>query len=81
MEYAVIGLGRFGSAVAMELEKKGNTVIAIDKDPKKCKDISKHVSTTLILDATNEEAIREASLDHVDVVIVGMGTTGVMLRF
>ncbi len=73
MEYAVIGLGRFGYSVAIELQSHGNHVIAIDNDESKCRAIEGEVEDVLILDGTDEKALRQASIDHIDVVIVGMG--------
>lgn len=35
--YGVIGLGRFGEALAMMLAQSGHEVIAVDKDEKKVK--------------------------------------------
>ncbi|MBL0701817.1 MAG: TrkA family potassium uptake protein [Spiroplasma sp.] len=77
MEYVVIGLGRFGSAVALELEAIGHKVIAVDRDPLKCQALLDKVSTTMILDATNEKAIKEAAIDHADIVIVALGASAV----
>ncbi len=73
MEYCVIGLGGFGVAVAKELQKNGNDVVCVDIDPVKCREISSDVSYTMILDATDEKALLEASLHHIDVIIVCMG--------
>ncbi len=73
MEYAVIGLGRFGYSVATELQAHGNQVIAIDTNESKCREIEGEVEDVLILDATDEKSLRQASIDHIDTVIVGMG--------
>ncbi len=73
MEYAVIGLGRFGYSVAKELQAHGNNVIAIDIDEGKCRAIEGEVEDVLILDGTDEKALRQASIDHIETVIVGMG--------
>jgi trk system potassium uptake protein TrkA len=75
MEYAVIGLGRFGVAVAKELEANGHRVIAVDINPAKCRSIAEYVTTTVILDATDEKAIKQASLHHIDTIIIGMGAS------
>ena len=75
MEYAVIGLGRFGVAVAKELESNGHRVIAVDINPAKCRAIAEYVTTTVILDATDEKAIKQASLHHIDTIIIGMGAS------
>ncbi len=73
MEYAVIGLGRFGMTVAQTLSDLNQDVIAIEIDEQKAKEVSEIVRSTLILDATDVKALTEISIEHVDVVIVGMG--------
>ncbi len=73
MEYAVIGLGRFGYSVATALQENGHSVVAIDNDPNRCREIEGEVDHVLIFDATDEKALRQASIQHVDAVIVGMG--------
>lgn len=73
MEVAVIGLGRFGSAVAKELSLQGVNVLAIDKEPARAKVISDFVDHVVILDGTDEKALSEISINHVDTVVVGMG--------
>lgn len=73
MEYAVIGLGRFGVSVATELQSHGNRVVAMDVDANKCRMVADDVEEALILDGTDERALRQASIDHIDTVIVGMG--------
>lgn len=73
MEYAVIGLGRFGMAVAETLTNLNQNVIAIDNDEQKAKEVSEIVRQTVILDGTDVKALSEISIEHVDVVIVGMG--------
>ncbi|MFV0246847.1 MAG: potassium channel family protein [Mycoplasmatales bacterium] len=78
MDYAVIGLGTFGTSVAIQLTKMGNDVLAIDKDAEKVKKISNDVAHTAILDGTDEKALKEVSIAHADFVIVGMGENAIM---
>ncbi len=73
MEYAVIGLGRFGMTVAQTLTDLNQNVIAIEVDEQKAKEVSEIVRSTLILDATDVKALTEVSIEHADIVIVGMG--------
>lgn len=73
MEYAVIGLGRFGMTVAQTLTDLNQDVIAIDINEQKAKELSEIVRTTLILDATDVKALNEISIEHVETVIVGVG--------
>lgn len=69
-EFAVIGLGRFGSRLARRLSLLGHSVLGIDNDPAKVQDIADEISEALILDATNEEALEEIDLGSFDTVII-----------
>lgn len=72
-QFAVIGLGRFGSEVARTLSKKGVEVIAIDRDETRVKDVSDFVTVAVQLDAADERALREAGVQNVDVAVVSIG--------
>ncbi|MDD2890756.1 MAG: TrkA family potassium uptake protein [bacterium] len=72
-QYAVIGLGNFGMAVANALIKKEMQVIGIDKDGKKVELAAELVTKALEMDATDIEALKESGVATVDAAIVGMG--------
>jgi trk system potassium uptake protein len=59
-QVVVIGLGRFGSAVARELERLGHEVLAIDRSEQRVNDIAPDVTHALQLDAADEDALRSA---------------------
>jgi len=69
----VIGLGRFGFKLVEELSKMGLEVIAIDKDSSKVEKVRELASESLILDATDKEALEKSGVKEVDSVIVGIG--------
>jgi trk system potassium uptake protein TrkA len=73
LQYAVIGLGRFGTAVARTLSQKGADVLAIDRDEDVIEGIKDQVAHALCLDATDEAAMRAAGLESVDTAIVAVG--------
>lgn len=56
----VIGLGRFGSALARELERLGNEVLAIDRSEEAVNEVAPYVTHALQLDASDEDALRAA---------------------
>ena len=72
-QFGVIGLGRFGTAVAKDLEKLGYPVLAIDTDPKLVDSVKDYVSFADIVDATNPEALAAAGIRNCDTVIVAVG--------
>lgn len=70
--FAVIGLGDFGMNIARALSRKGFEVLVIDSDETKITQISEEVSQGLVMDATNERALKEAGIQDVDVAIVSV---------
>jgi trk system potassium uptake protein TrkA len=70
----VIGLGRFGSAVARELERLGHQVLAIDQGEQQVNDIAPHVTHALQLDAADEAALRSAGASDFDTAIVAISS-------
>ncbi len=72
MQFCVLGLGRFGSSVALALAKKGHEVLAVDKDEDKVAAIESEVSQALVLDVTQERQLEALGMDHFDWVIVSM---------
>jgi len=71
--FGVIGLGMFGTSVAVTLEKLGYKVLAIDKDEKKVHAIKDLVTAAKQVDAIDEEALREAGIANCDVVVIAIG--------
>jgi trk system potassium uptake protein len=70
----VVGLGRFGSAVARELEKLGHQVLAIDRSEQRVNDIASDVTHALQLDAADEDALRGAGAGDFNTAIVAISS-------
>ena len=73
-QVVVIGLGRFGSAVARELERLGHEVLAIDRDEQRVNDIAPDVTHALELDAADEDALRGAGAADFGTAIVSISS-------
>lgn len=73
MRYIVIGLGNYGSVLAKELTILGHEVIGVDNDTSKVECLKDKVTTTFILDSTDEQALTILPLKSVDIVIVALG--------
>jgi len=71
--FAVVGLGTFGSAVALELARRGYEVVACDRDPEKIEEMGAELANAVELDATDEKSLRDAGLDEVDIALVSFG--------
>lgn len=70
----VIGLGRFGSAAARELERIGHEVLAVDKNEATVNDIAPEVTQAMQLDAIDESALRQIGAADFDVAIVAISS-------
>ena len=57
-QFAVIGLGRFGTSVAKTLSEKEQQVIAIDKNEELVQGVMEYVTKAVCLDATDEKAVK-----------------------
>ncbi|WP_248928160.1 potassium channel family protein [Paenibacillus hamazuiensis] len=72
-QFAVIGMGRFGSSVAKTLSDLGFEVLAIDQDEERTQDVVNIVTHVVQADSTDEEAMRSLGLRNFDVVVVAIG--------
>ncbi|MGH9349331.1 MAG: potassium channel family protein [Vicinamibacterales bacterium] len=72
-QFGVIGLGRFGSAMAMTLAELGHDVIGVDGDESRVQHLADVITHALQIDATDERALRAAGIQDVDVAVVSIG--------
>ncbi|MGE4370154.1 MAG: TrkA family potassium uptake protein [Burkholderiaceae bacterium] len=72
-QFAVIGLGRFGSAASLELMKMGHSVLGIDTSGKVVDKYADRLTQAVIADVTDQAALEELGLDNYDVVLVAIG--------
>lgn len=70
--YMVIGIGRFGEAVAMEMEHLGAEVIALDCDEDKINRIADYVTLASVVDVREENQLKNMGLSNVDGVVVAI---------
>jgi trk system potassium uptake protein TrkA len=73
-QVVVIGLGRFGTAVALELERLGHQVLAIDRSEDRVNEMSSDVTHALQLDAADEDALRSAGASDFQTAIVAISS-------
>jgi trk system potassium uptake protein TrkA len=71
-QVAVLGLGRFGQAVARELTRLGHDVLAIDQEEKVVQDIADEVTHAVQADITDPEALEALGLTDFDTAIVAV---------
>ena len=71
--FGVIGLGRFGMALAISLAEAGKDVIVIDRDESKVKVLRAYTEHAFVADDLSEETLEQAGIQNCDVVIVCIG--------
>lgn len=71
--YVVIGLGRFGTAIASRLYALGNEVLAIDTDAAKVQHAEPYVTYAVIGDARDEAVLRSLGVKNYDCAVVAIG--------
>ncbi len=72
-EFAVIGLGRFGSSVARTLYDLGHNVLAMDKSEDALHAVVDHVTHAVQIDSTDPDALRAVGITNFDAVVVAIG--------
>lgn len=70
----VIGLGRFGGAVAASLAAGGHEVLAVDQEPRRVQEWSGRLTRVVEVDTTSEDAMRQIGADEFAVAVVAIGT-------
>jgi trk system potassium uptake protein TrkA len=71
--FAILGLGTFGTTVALELARFGNDVLGIDLDERRVAGVAEEVTEAVIVDARDEQALRESGVGNYDVAVVAIG--------
>ncbi len=71
--FAVIGLGKFGKAIARKLAKKGAEVIAIDINESSVEKLQEEVALCICMDATDKKALIAQNITDVDGVVLAIG--------
>lgn len=72
-QYAVIGLGRFGTSIARRLHEAGQEVLGIDIDEESVEGAELFVTHAVVADSTEEKALTSLGITNFDCVIVAIG--------
>ena len=73
MKFIVIGLGYFGSTLAISLTEQGHEVIGIDNKFERVDELKNQINNVMEMDTTNENAVKTLPLNDTDAVIVAIG--------
>ena len=71
--FVVIGMGRFGTSLAMTLSELGHEVLAIDENPELIQNIADQVTHAVTGDATEQGVLKSLGVRNFDVAVVAIG--------
>lgn len=74
LQFAVIGLGIFGTEMVKTLANKGCDVLAIDHNPARIDEVADYATHCITADATDERVLREIGIASFDNVIISIGS-------
>ncbi len=72
-QFAVIGLGRFGTSLALTLSSLGHDVLAVDTSEQAVQRVANEVTHSVQADARDESALKALGIRNFDVVVVAIG--------
>ena len=73
--YAVLGLGRYGYAVAKELVESGAEVLVVDSDEELINDVVDEFPICKCADVTDIDALEQLGISNVDIVIIAVASS------
>lgn len=71
--YGIIGLGRFGSALAKELALSGAELLVIDRDEEKVRELREYTENALVVGPLDKKTLVETGVQNCDIAIVCIG--------
>ncbi len=69
----IIGLGRFGMSLAIELASSGKSVICIDQDEKKVKEVLNYTDYAYVTEDLTKETLEDMGFKECDTIVVCIG--------
>ncbi len=72
--FAVLGLGRFGREMALQLARSGGEVLAVDQDARVVDDIADQVTRAVVADMRDRDALQELGVAECDDVVLSVGS-------
>jgi len=73
-QFIVLGLGRFGSAVATTLVELGHEVLGVDNDEERVDALKDKITQAVQADITEERVLKELGVKNFDAAIVSIAT-------
>ena len=71
--YGIVGLGRFGYALAMELAEADADLLVLDKDEEKVREIREYTENAYVVKSLDKKSLAETGIQNCDVAVVCIG--------
>ena len=71
--YGIIGLGRFGAALAHELANSGADLVVLDRDEEKIREMREYTENAFIVKNLDKKTLEETGIHHCNIVILCIG--------
>ena len=72
-QFAVIGMGRFGTSVALTLAQSGQEVLVVDSDEERIQKVADCFTHSVVMDTTDEASLNALGIRNFDMVVVSIG--------
>ena len=73
LSYGIVGLGRFGSALATELAKADADLLVIDHDEEKVRALRELTDNAIVVHSLDKKTLAETGIQNCDVAVVCIG--------
>ena len=71
--YGIVGLGRFGYALAMELASAGAELVVLDRDEDKVRELRDYTENAYLVESLDKKTLLETGIQNCDVAVVCIG--------
>lgn len=71
--YGIVGLGRFGTALAKELGKAGADLLVIDHNEEKVRELREYTDNAIVVKSLDKKSLEETGIQNCDVAVVCIG--------
>ncbi len=71
--YGIIGLGRFGSALAVRLAESGADIVVLDADEEKVRALREYTENAFVVRSLDKKTLSESGITECDIAVVCIG--------
>ena len=73
-DYVVIGLGKFGKSLAMNLAEEGKKVLAVDNNAQNIEEVQEFVTHAVVADVTKKDVLHSLGVQNFDCAMICIGS-------